>query len=273
MHENVRIVDAVVMRIALVGKQRRVAPARQTVLAPVSGKRPAWQLLAGIPLTLPEVQESSRRVARRQLVHQLRGKPSFGRAKRRRIPLFAVAVQRRDERRLPAHRQPHVARGQIGIHRVAERFDIPPLLLRVGFGHARGFLHPEHLHLVHEFDFAGVVCTRNGRGRRGFGRARHRNVPFAGQQARCRIQADPAGAGQVNLGPCMQVREVRRRPLRPFQRLHVGNKLDQVARHKPGSHPQVAQHLHQQPRGIAARPLAAVQRFLWRIHPGSRRTM
>ena len=39
-------------------------------------------------------------------------------------------------------------------------------------------------------------------------RRRQRHVAFAGQQARGRIEADPAGAGQIDLGPGVQVGEV-----------------------------------------------------------------
>ena len=62
----------------------------------------------------------------------------------------------------------------------------------------------------------------------------------------------------------MQVGEVGFRTGRAFQRLHVGGQLDQIAGHEPGREAQVAQHLHQQPGGIATGPFAGVQGFFRR---------
>jgi hypothetical protein len=64
---------------------------------------------------------------------------------------------------------------------------------------------------------------------RGLGRAGHRDVALAGHQARGRVQADPAGAGQVDLAPGVQVGEVDLGARRAVERLHVGLELDQVA--------------------------------------------
>ena len=37
-----------------------------------------------------------------------------------------------------------------------------------------------------------------------------------------RVEADPAGAGQINFGPGVQIGEILRRPGRTLERLHVG---------------------------------------------------
>jgi hypothetical protein len=49
-----------------------------------------------------------------------------------------------------------------------------------------------------------------------------RDVAFAGQQARGRVEPDPAGAGQIDLGPGVQVGEVVIGARRPVQRLQSG---------------------------------------------------
>ena len=54
----------------------------------------------------------------------------------------------------------------------------------------------------------GSTAPVIGRGARRLGRARERDVAFAGEQARRRIEADPAGAGQVDLAPGVQIGEV-----------------------------------------------------------------
>ncbi|OIQ66126.1 hypothetical protein GALL_523080 [mine drainage metagenome] len=92
-------------------------------------------------------------------------------------------------------------------------------------------------------------------------------MPLAAEQARGCVQSDPAGARQIHLGPGVQVGEVGGRAFRTLQRLHVGDELDQVARHEARGHAQMAQHLHQQPGGIAAGAFAAVQGFFRGEHP------
>ena len=99
-----------------------------------------------------------------------------------------------------------------------------------------------------------------------FRRARQRNMAFAGEQAGGRIEPDPAGAGQVDLGPGVQVGEVRFRARRAVERLHVGGELDQVAGNEARGQAEMAQHLHQQPGRVAARAGTLRQRFLRRLH-------
>ena len=62
----------------------------------------------------------------------------------------------------------------------------------------------------------------------GSGRAGERNVPFAGQQTRSRVEANPAGARQVDLAPRVEIGEVALDPDRTIDRLDVGGELDQV---------------------------------------------
>ncbi|MNL26854.1 hypothetical protein D3C87_1484090 [compost metagenome] len=93
-------------------------------------------------------------------------------------------------------------------------------------------------------------------------------MAFARQQAGRGVQANPAGAGQIDLAPGMQIGEVGLRAAGAVQRAHVRLELDQVTRHEARRQPQMAQGLHQQPAGIAARPGAARQRFFRRLHAG-----
>ena len=95
--------------------------------------------------------------------------------------------------------------------------------------------------------------------------------PSPGHQAGGGVEADPAGAGQIDLGPGMQIGEVSAGALRPLDRLLVGDELDQVARDEARGEAEMAQKLHQQPGGIAAGAAALGQRLLRRpdagLHP------
>ena len=93
-------------------------------------------------------------------------------------------------------------------------------------------------------------------------------MALAGEQPRGRIEADPAGARQVDLAPGMQVGEVDLGARRAVERLHVGLELDQVAGHEARRQAQVAQRLHHQPAGVAARAVGAHEGLLRRLHPG-----
>ena len=83
-------------------------------------------------------------------------------------------------------------------------------------------------------------------------RGRQRQVALAAQQARGGVEADPAGAGHIDLGPGVQVGEVGLRPQRALDRVDVGLELDQVAGDEPRREPEPAQHLDQQPGAVAA---------------------
>ena len=74
--------------------------------------------------------------------------------------------------------------------------------------------------------------------------------------------------GQIDLGPRMQVREVALGARRPVERLHVGDELDQIARHETARESQVPQDVHEQPARVAARARAQLERLLGRLHAG-----
>ena len=79
------------------------------------------------------------------------------------------------------------------------------------------------------------------------------------------VEADPARARQVNLGPGVQIGEVFFRAGRAVQRLHVGRELDEVAGDEPGGQAEVAQELDQHPGGIAAGARRQGEGFLARL--------
>ena len=84
-------------------------------------------------------------------------------------------------------------------------------------------------------------------------RRRQRQMAFAAEQAGGRVHADPAGAGQIDLGPGVQVGEIVARAQRAFDRIDVGLQLDEVAGDEARGEAEPAQDLHQQPGGVAAR--------------------
>ena len=66
-------------------------------------------------------------------------------------------------------------------------------------------------------------------------------MSFACEEARGRVQADPASAGQVHLAPCVQVGEVDFGARGTVERLDVGLELDQVTGDETRRKPEVPQ--------------------------------
>ena len=194
------------------------------------------------------------------------GQPPLLRPQRQRVPLLAVHVVDRHEGRLAAHGQPHVALADVAFDRLADGEQRRPLLVGVGLGGARRLAHPRHRHVVGERDLGLLDRAFDRRGARRFGRAGERDMAFAGQQARRRIEADPARARQVDLAPGMEIGEVVARPFGSLERLLVGHELDQVARGKARGETEMAQDGDQQPAGVAARALGERQRLLAVLH-------
>ena len=103
-----------------------------------------------------------------------------------------------------------------------------------------------------ELDFALVNAAFNGRSARGLRRTCQRDVAFAREQARGCVQADPAGTRQINLTPGVQIGEIHLGAAGAVEGLHVGFELNQIARDEACCQAQVAQHLYEQPAGVAA---------------------
>ena len=92
-------------------------------------------------------------------------------------------------------------------------------------------------------------------------------MPLRGEQAAGRIEADPAGTGEIGLGPGMEIGEVVCRPRWAVERRLVGGELDQIARAESGRDPHRAEERDEQPGRVAAAAGAAGERLLWGLHP------
>ena len=166
-----------------------------------------------------------------------------------------IDVVDRDEGRLAADGEPDVVRIEQLVDLMAESVDLLPLLLGIGLGDARRFVDAVDRHMEAELDLGRLDHAGDRRGVDVMGRGGERHMPFAGHEPRGRIEADPAGAGQIDLGPGMQIGEILLRPRGAVQRLHIGRELDQIAGDEARGEAEIAQDLHQQPGGIAARAL------------------
>ena len=253
--------------LAFIGKQPGIGPAGLTVSTPADRQRPARQLLARVPLALAEVQETAATVVAAQALHQVLRHHPFGWAERVGVPFGAVAVIDADKGRLATHRQAHIAGIQPGIHHRAQGQHVGPLRVGVRLGHPRRLVDAGDRHGVREADLAGLHLATDRRGAGRLRRTGQRDMALTGEQARGRVQANPAGTGQIDLAPGVQVGEIDLRAAGPIQRLDVGLELDQVARDEARRQPQVAQRLHQQPAAVAARAAGQAQRLLRRLHP------
>ncbi len=229
-----------------------VAPDRPAVVAPVEAKRPAGQGLARIPLALAEMQHAARPETVPQPAQQLLGEDRLGGPRGVDVPLGRLEVVDGDEGRLAAHGQAHVLGLQVGFDAVADRVQRRPIYLLERPGDADRLDQAGDRHREVEVVGGAAGPSADRRGGPIVRRGRERDVPFAAQQARGGVEADPAGAGDVDLRPGVQVGEVRLGPQRPFDRVDVGLQLQQVARDEARREPQPAQHLDQQPGAVAA---------------------
>ena len=86
------------------------------------------------------------------------------------------------------------------------------------------------------------------------------DMPLAGQHARGDVESDPAGAGQIDLGPGVQIGEIVLDLARSFDRIDVGTQLDEIAGDETGGETEMPEDLDQQPcrsRGTIRRPMPA----------------
>ena len=247
------------------GEQGRIAPHRNAVGAPEARQRPARQRLARIPFPLAVVQCGAGCEARLQPPQQVAGEAALRRTAGRGVPFLAVHVVDRNEGRLAAHGQPYVVLAQLGVHRLAERVDLLPLGLGVRAGDARVLVDAAHLVGKGEVDLGGIGGAGDRRGTERIGRAGERDMALAGEQPRGRVETQPARTGSVDLRPGVQVGEVRRRPRGPVERFDVGRQLHQVSGDEARRQSEVAQDLHQQPAGVAARSERPRERLLARL--------
>ena len=252
---------------ALRGDARRVAPDRLSVAPPIERERPARQRFARIPFALPIVQEPAGGELISQAPDQRVGERALGRADRVRVPLARFEVVDRNESRLAAHGEAHVVALEPLVDLVAQSVERRPRVLGKRLRDARMFGDPLDAHVEVKID---IGETRDARDRRGvaiMGRRGERNMAFAGQEPRGRIESDPARAGKIDLGPGVQIGEVVVRAGGPVERDPIRLELNEVAGHEPRRETQIAQDLHQKPARIAARARAALERLLRALHP------
>ena len=93
-------------------------------------------------------------------------------------------------------------------------------------------------------------------------------MAFAGEQPRGRVEPHPARAGDVDLGPGVEIGEIFFRAREAVERLHVRDELDEIARDEARREPEMAEDLHQEPPGVAARARGERERLVGRLHPG-----
>jgi hypothetical protein len=157
-------------------------------------------------------------------------------------------------------------RPQFLVDRLTERVQRLPALLGEGVGDARPLGDPVDRHLEVELDPGRVDRAADRGGGAVMRRRGERHVAFAGQQSRGRVEADPAGARQIDFRPGVQVGEVDIGPGRPVERDAIGLQLDQVAGDEAGGKAEMPHDLDEQPRRIAARTGTELQRLVRRLN-------
>ena len=87
-------------------------------------------------------------------------------------------------------------------------------------------------------------------------------MAFAGEEAGRGVETDPAGAGQVDLTPRVEIGEVLLGAGGAVEGFLVRLELDQVAGDETRSEAAVAERLNEEPAGIAAGTGEFRERFL-----------
>ena len=154
------------------------------------------------------MQESSGRETVAQAPDEPVGELALGRADGVGVPFARFEIVDRDEGRLAAHGEPHIVGDELLVHLLAESVERLPGLFRKRLGDARMLGDPFDAHVEVEIDIGETRQARDRRGVAIVGRRGERNMAFPGQEARGRVEPDPAGAGQIDLGPGVQVGEV-----------------------------------------------------------------
>ncbi len=110
------------------------------------------------------------------------------------------------------------------------------------------------LHVEIERHLRRFDDPRDRRRRLVMGRRAKRQMALAAQEAGGDVEANPAGARDIDLRPGVQIGEVVVRAHRPFDRIDVGPELDQIARDEAGGEAEPPQDLHEQPCRVPAGP-------------------
>ena len=139
------------------------------------------------------------------------------------------------------------------VHAVAERDEPVPGLLGEGQRHPRRFAGSASTFISKpNSTFGRIDGADDRRGRAVMRRGAERQVAFAAEQARGRVEPDPSGARQIDFRPGMQIGEIVVGAFRPLDRIDIGLELDEIAGDEARREAEAAQHLHQEPGGIAA---------------------
>src|SRR5580704_12566055 len=93
-------------------------------------------------------------------------------------------------------------------------------------------------------------------------------MPFTGEQAGGRVEADPTRAGQINFAPRMQVGKILFGARGAVEGLYVRLQLDQIARDETRGKAGMAEGVDEQPGRVTARATALGQGLFGRLHPG-----
>ena len=201
-----------------------------------------------------------------QLVNQLRGITTFGRAQGIGVPFGRIAVSGGDKGGFTAHGEAHIVRHQLLVDPFTQGQNRIPLVVGVRPCDTRRLVDARHRHAVRERHFCFVNQAFDGRRTRRLGRAGQRHMAFTSQQPGGGVQANPSRAWQVDLAPGMQVGEVDLGATGAVERFHIGLELDQIAGDEAGCQANMAQQIHQQPAGVPARARAQGEGFFWRLH-------
>ena len=105
-------------------------PERQSIGAPVTGERPAWQRFSRIPFALAVVKKTTGTKFLPQATKQFRRQLQLGGTVRRRIPLFSIHIIDGNERRLATHRQSNIPGHEFRIDAESQVRKSPPIVCR-----------------------------------------------------------------------------------------------------------------------------------------------
>lgn len=129
-------------------------------------------------------------------------------------------------------------------------------------------MNPRDAHAEVKADLGGVDAAGDGSGGLGSGSGGEGNVAFAGKQSGGGVETNPAGTGEEDLGPGVEIREIAGRSGGAFERLLVGGELDEVAGDEACGKSEAAEQVDEQPCGVAAGAAAFLQRLRWSLDPG-----
>ena len=157
---------------------------------------------------------------------------------------------------------------KVGVDLLTQRIELRPGGVGKRLCNSRRFADALDVHLEREVGIGRPRRARDRRGRAVMRRGGDGDMPLPGQHARGDVEPDPAGAGEIDFGPGVQVGEVALDLARAFDGIDVRAKLDQIAGDETGREAEVPQDLNQQPGGVAARAGAGAERLFHRLNTG-----